>query len=187
MTWRTVVISSNSKLDLKLGYLVIRNADIRKVHLSEISVLMIESTAVSLTSMLLCELCRRNIKVIFCDEAHNPVSEMMPLHGCHNSPGKLRSQIEWDDETQRFYAMHHPFTSPKAEDIPLLDTDTGAVRANAYDMVINGGSIMRGRDCYAGMPDPSSSTIRRTAKDMPQRCTSIHCSVMTSPEGTIAL
>ena len=46
--------------------------------------------------------------------------------------------FEWDDETQRFYAMHHPFTSPKAEDIPLLDTDTGAVRANAYDMVING-------------------------------------------------
>ena len=46
--------------------------------------------------------------------------------------------FEWDEETQRFYAMHHPFTSPKAEDIPLLDSDTGAVRANAYDMVING-------------------------------------------------
>ena len=46
--------------------------------------------------------------------------------------------LEWDDETQRFYAMHHPFTSPNPEDIALLDSDPGAVRANAYDMVING-------------------------------------------------
>lgn len=46
--------------------------------------------------------------------------------------------FEWDDETQRFYAMHHAFTSPKPEDIEFLETDPGKVRANAYDMVING-------------------------------------------------
>ena len=46
--------------------------------------------------------------------------------------------FEWREEDQRFYAMHHPFTSPNPDDIPLLDSDTGAVRANAYDMVING-------------------------------------------------
>lgn len=46
--------------------------------------------------------------------------------------------FEWDEEQQRFMAMHHPFTSPKPEDIHLLDSDTGAVRANAYDMIING-------------------------------------------------
>ncbi|MBR8801657.1 aspartate--tRNA ligase [Porphyromonas levii] len=46
--------------------------------------------------------------------------------------------LEWDEETQRYYAMHHPFTAPKPEDIDLLETNPGAVRANAYDMVING-------------------------------------------------
>ena len=49
--------------------------------------------------------------------------------------------LEWDEETHRFYAKHHPFTSPKLEDIPLLDIDAGAVRANAYDLVINGTEI----------------------------------------------
>lgn len=49
--------------------------------------------------------------------------------------------LEWDEEAQRYHAMHHPFTSPKKEDIALLDTDPGAVRANAYDMVINGVEI----------------------------------------------
>lgn len=49
--------------------------------------------------------------------------------------------LEWDDETRRFYAKHHPFTSPKPEDISLLDTDPGSVRANAYDLVINGTEI----------------------------------------------
>ncbi|PIQ20882.1 MAG: aspartate--tRNA ligase [Cytophagales bacterium CG18_big_fil_WC_8_21_14_2_50_42_9] len=46
--------------------------------------------------------------------------------------------LEWNEEAQRFFAMHHPFTSPKQEDVSLIDTDPGAVRANAYDMVING-------------------------------------------------
>ncbi|MDP1621863.1 MAG: aspartate--tRNA ligase [Bacteroidales bacterium] len=49
--------------------------------------------------------------------------------------------LEWDEETRRYYAKHHPFTAPKPEDIPLLDTDAGAVRANAYDLVINGTEI----------------------------------------------
>ena len=49
--------------------------------------------------------------------------------------------FEWDDETPRYYAMHHPFTAPNPEDIDKLDSDTGSVRATAYDMVVNGNEL----------------------------------------------
>jgi aspartyl-tRNA synthetase len=52
--------------------------------------------------------------------------------------------FEWDEETKRFYAMHHPFTSPRIEDIPMMDTDKGNVKARAYDLVLNGNEIAGG-------------------------------------------
>lgn len=98
MSWRTVVITGCAKLDYKMDYLVVRKKDTtNRIHLSEISILLIESTAVSLTSMLLCELVKKKIKVIFCDEAHNPHSELLPYYGSHDTSVKLRRQMNWEN------------------------------------------------------------------------------------------
>lgn len=98
MSWRTIVISSSAKLDYKLDYLVVRQEEITKIHLSEISILLIENTAVSTTAALLNELIKRKIKVIFCDEKRNPSSELVSYYGCHDSSAKIRNQIRWNDE-----------------------------------------------------------------------------------------
>lgn len=81
MSWRIIVISKRAKLDLQLGYMVVRSDEITKIVLSEISMVLIESTAVSLTTSLLAELAKRKIKVIFCDEKRNPCSELVNYYG----------------------------------------------------------------------------------------------------------
>lgn len=79
MSWRVVVISQRAKLDLKMNYIVVRNElETHRVSLSEISIIIIEDTGVSLTAALLCELAKKKIKVIFCDEKRNPHSELVP-------------------------------------------------------------------------------------------------------------
>lgn len=98
MSWRTVVISNNAKLDYQLGYLVVRGQETKKIHLNEIRTLIIESTAVSFTSYLLCELVKNKIKVIFCDEKRSPISELLPYYGSHNTSMKIRNQIQWRKE-----------------------------------------------------------------------------------------
>ena len=100
MSWRIVVITRRAKLDHQLGYLVIRMEEIVKIHLSEISTLLIESTAVSLTTSLLAELTKRKIKVIFCDEKRNPSSELVGYYGSHDTSNKVRSQIQWGIQTK---------------------------------------------------------------------------------------
>ena len=100
MSWRVVVISRRAKLDLKMDYLVVRGDATQRIHLSEISLLMIESTAVSLTVSLLSELTKRKIKVIFCDEKRNPSSELLPFYGSHDTSSKIRKQLEWKKSTK---------------------------------------------------------------------------------------
>ena len=98
MSWRTVVISNNAKLDYQIGYLVVRGTETTKIHLNEIGTLMIESTAVSMTSYLLSELVKNKVKVIFCDEKRNPISELVSYYGSHDTSAKIRKQIEWTKE-----------------------------------------------------------------------------------------
>ena len=73
MSWRTIIIDSQSKLDYKMGYLVVRSLETKRVLLDEIAVLVIENPAVSLTGFLLAALTEKKIKVIFCDTKRNPV------------------------------------------------------------------------------------------------------------------
>ena len=102
MSWRVVVVSSNAKVDYKMDYLVVRTIDTtRKVHISEISVLMLESTAVSITAYALCELTARKVKVVFCAHLRNPCAELLPTNGCHDSPAKIRQQIGWTEAAKQ--------------------------------------------------------------------------------------
>lgn len=95
MSWRIVVISKRAKLEYQMGYLVVRTEEITKIYLGEISTLLIESTAVSLTASLLAELIKKKIKVIFCDEKRNPLSELVGYYGSHDTSSKVRRQIQW--------------------------------------------------------------------------------------------
>ena len=100
MSWRTIVISKRAKLDLQLGYMVVRSEEVTKIVLSEISTILIESTAVSITTSLLSELSKRKIKVIFCDEKRNPSSELVSYYGSHDTSNKIRKQIAWKQNTK---------------------------------------------------------------------------------------
>ena len=97
MSWRAVVISNSSKLEYQLGYLIIRNEKKHKIHLSEIHTIIIESTQVVITTTLISELIKKKIKIIFCDEKHNPQSELVSYYASHDTSGKLKKQLSWTD------------------------------------------------------------------------------------------
>lgn len=101
MSWRIVIISKRAKLDLKNGYLVMRTEnEQQRVFLDEISVLMIENSAVSITGCLVAELIRKKIKTVFCDEKRNPCGELVPYYGSHDCSGKLRKQLKWTEDVK---------------------------------------------------------------------------------------
>lgn len=99
MSWRTIVITGNAKLDYKMDYLIVRKTDnTTRVFIGEIGMLIVESTSVSLTTMLLCELTKHKVKVVFCDEKHNPQSELLSYYGSHDTSAKVRTQIGWSKQ-----------------------------------------------------------------------------------------
>lgn len=98
MAYRVVKISSRSKLETSLGYLVVRNDGETRILLDEISILFIENLQICLTAALISELMNHKIRVVFCDEKHNPQGELEPYGESFNSPARIKTQLSWKDE-----------------------------------------------------------------------------------------
>lgn len=101
MGLKTLVVSKHSKLELSLSTLVIRDADgERNIAIDELNLLIIESTSVAVTAALLSELVSKKVKVIFCDEKHNPQFECAPYYGTNDTSFKVKKQIAWTDDAK---------------------------------------------------------------------------------------
>lgn len=97
MGWRVVVAEKRCKLEYKMGYLICRGEQTKRVYLDEISTLIIENTAIAITGVLLAELIKHKINVIFCDENRNPISQLNAIYGRHDCSGKIKEQLAWDE------------------------------------------------------------------------------------------
>ncbi len=169
MSFRVVVISKSAKLDLKINHLVVRDPEITRIHISEIAVLIIENTAISLTSALLAELIKHKVKVIFCDEKRNPISELIPYYGSHDCSLKLSMQLMWKEETkqnvwteiikQKISKQKEVLEYYKKEDYLKLEKYVYEVELNdisnreghaakVYFNSLFGKTFSRGEDCY---------------------------------------
>lgn len=98
MSWRTVVIASRCKLDYKMGFMVVRAEETKKIFLDEIAVLLIENPAVSLTGCLLEALVEKKIRVVFCDAKRMPNAELVPYYNSYDCSRKIKAQINWSDD-----------------------------------------------------------------------------------------
>ncbi|MBC1544620.1 type II CRISPR-associated endonuclease Cas1 [Listeria cossartiae] len=99
MGWRTVVVNSHSKLSYKNQHLVFKSAyQHEMIHLSEIDVLILETTDITLTTMLINCLVAENILILFCDNKRLPIGKVLPFYGRHDSSLQLSKQMGWDSE-----------------------------------------------------------------------------------------
>lgn len=98
MSWRTVVISRRCKLDLKMGYMVVRGEETKRVFLDEMALLLIEDPAVSLTGCLMEALIEKKIRVIFCDAKRSPIAELAPYFGSYDCSRKVKAQMKWNED-----------------------------------------------------------------------------------------
>lgn len=103
MGWRTVAVTKQAKLDYSMGYMVVRDAENTvKIHIDEISLLIIENTATSVTTALLSKLTASKVKVIFCDEKRNPSSELVSYYGSYDCSKAIKEQIAWKELSKQF-------------------------------------------------------------------------------------
>lgn len=96
MSFRTIVITKQSKISYKNRFLVVKQEnDERYIHLSEIDTIVVDSISVSISAYLLKELVDNKINIIFCDEKHNPFGEIIPYYSKHNTSKMIKEQIKW--------------------------------------------------------------------------------------------
>ena len=96
MSFRTVVITRQSKISYKNRFLVVKQENDEKyIHLSEIDTIIVDSISVSVSAYLLKELADNKINMIFCDEKHNPFGEVVPYYSKHNTSKMIKEQIKW--------------------------------------------------------------------------------------------
>lgn len=140
MSWRVVVVPRRAKLDYQMGYMTVRSDTTTQIHLGEIATVLIESTAVSITTSLLAELSKKKIKVIFCDEKKNPSSELIGYYGSHDTSNKIRKQIQWNKNikeavwteivTEKIRKQKELLESLGKEESELLDSYIKEIRLN---------------------------------------------------------
>lgn len=135
MGWRTIAVSKNCKLSYKNDYLIIRSEKLEMIHLSEINMIIIENGMVSITSYLINELANNKIKLIICNEKHNPSCEMVPYYGSFNTSKRVLNQSKWKKHKKDLawqilvkYKIHNQAMLLKLLEIPeykkLLDYES---------------------------------------------------------------
>ena len=101
MGWRTIVVNQHSKLSYKNNHLIYKDSSrTEMIHLSEIDILLIETTDIVLSTMLIKRLSDENILVVFCDDKRLPVAQLMPYYGKHDSSLQFSNQIEWIEQVK---------------------------------------------------------------------------------------
>lgn len=87
-------------MDYKMGYMVVRGEETRRVLLDEIAIVVLENPAIAITGCLIEAMIEKKIKVIFCDKKRSPTAELIPHHGSHDSTAKIRQQAAWQEEVK---------------------------------------------------------------------------------------
>ena len=96
--WRIIVVTGRGKLDLRYNSISIRRDNRTDfIYIGEVNTLILETTTISITAALMCELIKQKVKVIFCDEKSNPHFELLPFYGSHDCSAKIKEQIAWTD------------------------------------------------------------------------------------------
>ena len=168
--FRTIVINKRCKLESLLGCMMIRAETEERIHISEIETLIIESTAVALTSALIADLTESGANIIFCDRKHLPSSVFLPVHAHYNMAKNIKIQIAWSEDLKakcwaqiikekiRQQALHLQYLN-KSEERNLLinysscvadgDEENYEARAAAvYFRALHGSSFNRNNACF---------------------------------------